>query len=263
MTALLWTIRYEALMAVRRRVVWAAVLPLAALTLLLAVTSPVVTDPADPAVRVGVTAVLANTFCTLGLALALTDRLRRGVEARGMPELLAATAAGRVPRGTGALLGPLLAALGPVAALLLLYGAVLSLTETSGRPLTAALIALGTAVLPAALLATAFAGLLGLLMPVAAARAVVVAVWLWATHFPPRFSPLPTPTGTVFSPLGGYPLVAWADAPRIWAARGGTGPLRPDVTGTSALLNLALVLLTAALCHALGHLAARPRRHGA
>ncbi|MFF9095544.1 hypothetical protein ACF1AX_20715 [Streptomyces sp. NPDC014802] len=262
MTTLLWSIRYEALMAARRRAVWAAVLPLAALSLLLALTSPVVTAAAGPATRVGAAAVLVNTFCTLGLALATTDLLRRGLHTRGMPELLTATPTGRVPRGAAALLGPLLTALAPIAALLLAYGAALAAVHADAAPLTAAVVALATAVVPAALAATALAGLLGLLMPVAAARAVLVVVWLWATQFPPRFSPLPTPTGTVLSPLGGYPLVAWADAPTIWAARGAGGPLRPDVTGTSAALNLALVLLTAVACLALGHLAARLRRHG-
>lgn len=262
MTTLLWTIRYEALMAARRRAVWAAVLPLAALCLLLALTSPVVTGAAGPATRVGAAAVLVNTFCTLGLALATTDLLRRGLHTRGMPELLTATPTGRLPRSTGTLLGPLLTALAPVAALLLAYGTTLALVHADPRPLTAAATALVTAILPAALAATAFAGLLGLLMPVAAARAVLVVVWLWATQFPPRFSPLPTPTGTLLSPLGGYPLVAWADAPTVWATRNGTGPLRPDVTAGSAALNLALVLLTAVACHALGHLAARLRRHG-
>jgi ABC-2 type transport system permease protein len=263
MTALLWTIRYEALMAARRSVVWAAVLPSAVLTLLLAVTSPVATGLSDPAARVGVTAVLVNTFCTLGLALALTDRPRRAIEARGMPDIMAATAAGRLSRSTGVLLGPLLIVLVPVSALMLIYGVCLSLTAGSTRPLAAAGAALLVAVLPASLLATAFAGLLGLLLPLAMARSLVVVLWLWATQFPPRYFPFPTPTGTVLSPLGGYPLVAWAGAPAIWAARDGTGLLRPGVSAQSAALNLGLVLLTAALCHALGHLAARTRCHGA
>jgi ABC-2 type transport system permease protein len=88
-------------------------------------------------------------------------------------------------------------------------------------------------------------------------------VWLWACHFPPSFSPVPTPTGTVLSPLGGYPLVAWAHAPEVWAAREGTGALRPAPGDPAALLNVALVLATAAACYTLGHLVARIRRHGA
>ncbi|MFI9050789.1 hypothetical protein [Streptomyces sp. NPDC053427] len=263
MTALIVTLRYEALMAVRRKAVWAAVLPLALLSLLLAATSPVVTGHSDPAARCGAAAVLVNTLCTLGVGLALTDRLRRSLEARGMPELLTATPAGLLARTTGTLIGPLLTALAPVVALFLLYGTVISVTAGSAAPIASTVIALAVAVLPAALLVTAFAGLLGVLMPVAAARAVTVVVWLWALHFPPRFSPLPTATGTVLSPLGGYPLAAWAHAPEIWANRQGTGPLRPEVTDATALLNLALVLAMAAACYALGHLVARLRRHGA
>ncbi|MZF87641.1 hypothetical protein [Streptomyces sp. SID5643] len=263
MTVLLWTLRYEALMAARRKAVWGAVLPLALLSMLLAATSPVVTGHHDPAVRVGAAAVLVNTFCTLGVGLALADRLRRGFEERGMPELLAATPAGPFQRTAGTMAGPLLTALAPVAALFLLYAVVISAAEGSVAPLNSAAVSLVMVVLPAAMLVTAFAGLLGVLLPVAAARAVTVVVWLWACHFPPEFSPLPTATGTVLSPLGGYPLVAWAHTPEVWAAREGTGPLRPAVGDATALLNVALVLATAAACYALGHLVARIRRHGA
>ncbi|MET9431093.1 MULTISPECIES: hypothetical protein [unclassified Streptomyces] len=263
MTALLWTLRYEALMAARRKVVWGAVLPLALLSLLLAATSPVVTGHGDPAARTGAAAVLVNTLCTLGVGLALADRLRRDIEARGMPELLAATPARPLPRTTGALAGALLTALGPIAALFLLYAAVVAATSGTLTPLGSAAVALTTAVLPAALLVTALAGLLGVLLPVAAARAVTVVLWLWACHFPPTFSPLPTATGTVLSPLGGYALVAWAHAPHVWATRQGTGALRPAVSDTTALLNIALVLAMAAVCYALGHLVARAKHHGA
>ncbi|MFJ4569955.1 hypothetical protein ACIQWV_00050 [Streptomyces sp. NPDC098085] len=263
MTALLWTLRYEALMAARRKAVWGAVLPLALLSLLLVATSPVITGHSDPAARAGAAAVVVNTFCTLGVGIALADRLRRGLEAHGMAELLTATPTGPLPRTAGILGGPLLTALAPVAGLFLLYAAVFSVAGGSFAPFGSAVVSLVTVVVPAALLVTAFAGLLGVLLPVAAARAVTVVVWLWACHFPPAFSPLPTPTGTVLSPLGGYPLVAWAHAPEVWAARQGAGALRPAVDDATALLNVALVLAMAAACYVLGHLAARIRRHGA
>lgn len=263
MTALLWTMRYEALMAARRKAVWGAVLPLAVLSLVLAATSPVVTGHSDPAARVGAAAVLVNTFCTLGIGLALADRLRRALDKRGMPELLAATPTGSLPRAAGSLAGPLLTALAPVAALFVLYATVVSATAGSVAPLGSATVALVVVVLPATMLITAFAGLLGVLLPVAAARAVTVAIWLWACHFPPNFAPVPTPTGTVLSPLGGYPLVGWAHAPQVWAARQGTGPLRPPAGDGTALLNVVLVLTTAAVCYALGQLVGSIRRHGA
>ncbi|MDI3388687.1 hypothetical protein QIS99_21120 [Streptomyces sp. B-S-A8] len=262
-TALLWTLRYEALMAARSRAVWGTVLPLALLSLLLATTSPTVTGHGDPVFRAGAAAVLVNSFCTLGVGLALADRLRRGLEARGMAELRTATPAKPLAQSLGTLAGPLLTALAPVAALLALYATVLAATAGSVAPLGSAAAALCLAVLPSALLVAAFAGLLGALLPVAAARAITVVVWLWACHFPPAFSPLPTPTGTVLSPLNGYPLVAWAGAPQVWATRQGGGVLRPDVSGATALLNVVLVLAMAACCYALGHLVARIRRHGA
>ncbi|MGW1145064.1 hypothetical protein ACWD6I_08370 [Streptomyces sp. NPDC002454] len=263
MTVLWWTLRYEALMAARRKVVWGAVLPLALLSVLLAATSPVVTGHSDPGARIGAAAVLVNTFCTLGVGLALADRLRRDVEGRGMPDLLAATPAGPLVRTVGSVAGPLLTALVPLVVPFLSYAALLSVTEGSATPLGAAAVSLAAAVLPAAVLVTAFSGLLGVLLPVAAARTLTVVLWLWACHFPPAFSPVPTATGTVLSPLGGYPLVAWVRAPEVWAAREGTGPLRPEAGAAAAALNVALVLAMAATCHLLGHFVIRIRRQGA
>jgi ABC-2 type transport system permease protein len=262
-SALWWCLRYEALMAARRKVVWAAVLPLTLLSLLLAVSSPAVTGQGDPATTVAAAGVLVTTFGSLGVGLAVADRLRRSVESRGMPELLSATPSTPLSRAAGSLTGPLLTAFLPVAALFLLYALVLALSEGTAAPLNAAVVALFVAVVPAALLATALAGLLGVLLPLAAARAVLAVVWLWACHFPPAFSPIPTATGTVLSPLGGYPLAAWAGAPKIWAARQGGGALRPTVTDTTALVNLVLVLATALACFALGYLVTRIRRIGA
>ncbi|MFJ4825648.1 hypothetical protein ACIP5L_20490 [Streptomyces bacillaris] len=263
MTSFSWALRYEALMAARRRTVWVTVLPLALLTLLLSVFSPTITGHADAAARTGAAAVLVNTFCALGIGIALTDRLRQVLDTRGLPELLAATPSTLLARTTGALVGPLLTALGPVAVLLLLYAGAVAAISGTLAPLGSGVVALLLAVLPAAAFATALGGLLGVLMPVAVARGVLVVVWLWACHFPPPFSPVPTATGTVLSPLGGYPLVAWAHAPAVWATREGTGPLRPEADGTTAFLGLALVLTATLICHVLGHLVTRIRRHGA
>ncbi|GAA3492350.1 hypothetical protein [Streptomyces cremeus] len=263
MTTFTWTVRYEALMAARRRSVWMTVLPLALLTLLLSASSPTVTAHSDAAARTGTAAVLVNTFCALGIGIALADRFRQVLDRRGMPELLSATPGAPLARTTGALVGPLLTTLGPVAVLYLLYAATVAALSGSLAPLGSGVVALLLAVLPATALAAALGGLLGVLMPVAVARGVLAVVWLWACHFPPSFSPVPTATGTLLSPLGGYPLVAWAHAPAVWASRESTGALRPDADGTTALLNLAFVVTAALTCHVLGHLVTRIRRHGA
>ncbi|GHH40762.1 hypothetical protein [Streptomyces candidus] len=263
MTSFAWTLRYEALMAARRRTVWVTVLPLALLTLLLSATSPTITAHSDAAARTGAAAVLVNTFCTLGIGIALADRLRHALDARGMPELLTATQSAPLVRTTGTLVGPLLTALGPVAVLYLLYAGTVSALSGTPAPLGSGVAALLFAVLPAAAFATALGGLLGVLMPVAVARGLLVVIWLWACHFPPSFSPVPTATGTLLSPLGGYPLVAWAHAPAVWASREGTGALRPEADSTTALLNLAFVVTATLICHVLGHLVTRIRRHGA
>src|SRR5690606_41903916 len=87
----------------------------------------------------------------------------------------------------------------------------------------------------------------GLVMPRALARVAGVLAWCWATIATPRFSPVPTPTGTLLSPLGGYPGAAWLGQPEVLAHRFLDGPLSPPVGTGTALLNLAAVAGTTAL----------------
>ncbi|HWE91962.1 MAG TPA: hypothetical protein VG317_21040 [Pseudonocardiaceae bacterium] len=240
------SVRYEARMAARDRVLWLSLLPLTGLAVLLALSSPAVAGQADAAGRIGTTVVVVNTFAVVGLGVALAGRLTQHSRP-GLTEVLDTTPGGRTARLAGVLAGALAVALAPIAVVVVLLGVAASVQASSVAPLAHAVLGVVTVLAPAALAITTFAGLAGLLLPVALARVLVVAVWFWATQLSPSIVPVPTPTGTVLSPLGGYQAVAWLGARGVWANRQRTGALSPPPDSGSALLNLVLVLALAAV----------------
>lgn len=240
--ATLGVTRYEALMALRRKVLWLSLGPLLVLAALIALTSPTVMGQDDPIAKVGHATLVANMFYTVGIGIALTDRLVQQYRV-GLADLLNATPSGRTACMVGAVLGPLGVALAPVAMLLVLLGLVLGISHGSLAPVGAAVIGLGAVLVPAALVITALATLLGLALPQALARVVVVVLWFWSTVFSPSLFPgVPTPTGTVLSPVGGYVAAAALHVDPIWANRGASGVLQPIASGATAITNVALLL---------------------
>ncbi|HEY2765375.1 MAG TPA: hypothetical protein VGJ13_15400 [Pseudonocardiaceae bacterium] len=244
------TVRYEAVMAGRARVLWWALVPLTALAVLLATTSPNVVGSAEPVARVANTAILFAMLCTLGVAIGLTDRFV-GHRRSGLTDLLDATAAGGTVRLVGALLGALAVAMAvPVGAFLVLV-VITALSAGSGAVLGAGVVAVVTILLPAGLVLSTFTALLGVLVPPAVARVLTVLAWMWATVLSPALVPIPTITGTVLSPLGHYPAAAWLHESQAAATYGLDGALRPAVTTGSALLALLVALAASAVFLAL------------
>ncbi|MGH3871143.1 MAG: hypothetical protein ACRDSR_06430 [Pseudonocardiaceae bacterium] len=241
-SATLGVTRYEAVMAVRRKVLWLSLGPLAVLAALLAVTSPTVIGQDDPVARIG-TATLAINLCyTAGIGVALTDRLVQQYRA-GLADLLNATPGGQAACLVGALLGPLGVAVVPAAVLLVLLGVVLGIGHGSPAPVGAAVVGLAAVLMPAALVITTLATLLGLVLPQTVARVVVVVLWFWSTALSPSLFPgVPTPTGTVLSPLGGYLAVAALHVDPSWANRGTSSTLRPIAGFATATISVALLL---------------------
>jgi len=233
-------VRYEALIAVRQRLLWVVLAPMAALIALVAVSSPAAGDADSASAGVAVTALGLSAFYTMGVGVALSDCLARH---RAGGDLLEATPTAPTVRLLGAVGGPLAVALVPAGAVLLLVGTIRALVDASPDPIGAAAVALLTIVAPGALALTALAVVLGLWLPVVFARIAVVLTWGWATLLTPGLLPVPTVTGTILSPLGGYPAVTWLGAPSTWADRGETGPLRLAADDGAALLNLGATLL--------------------
>jgi ABC-2 type transport system permease protein len=240
------TAGYEFKMAVRRRVLWLAMLPLLVLAVLVAVTSSRITELDAAQAKVGTWAVVVNIFAAIGLGVVLADRFVR-THSMGLTELLASTPTPISTRMLGVLVGSLTAGLAPVLATIVVVVPLMLAKQPGSIPigLLWAIVAVLTVIVPAALIATVFAATAALIMPAALARVLTVLVWFWATIFSPSIVPLPTPTGTLLSPLGDYVSVGWMHGATVWAGRGTPEALSPEPTAGTAVLSLVLILLLA------------------
>jgi len=243
---LVGSLRYEFLMAARRRTLWVATIPLLLLAWALAATSPGLNHVPTASGQVGAWATAMNLLVTLGVAVALTDRFAR-TRRRGLGEVLDTTTAGPTRRMLGTLLGALTVALAPTAVGMLVLGGYFALTRGAVTALGWAVLAFVVIIVPAALLATTFAATLGLLLPVPLARVVVVLAWVWATIWNRQILPIPTLSGTLLSPLGDYPAAGWLHAPPFAANRPDSWISPPLSAPNAALSVLALLVLTGVL----------------
>lgn len=232
------TLRYEARMAMRQRALWYALVPLSLLAL--AVTWRTPSEIADGTGHIGEATLVTGILCTLGVGVALADLVARGLRP-GMGDLIAATACPtwiRLPAMVAASVG---VALVPPFLVVMVCAGTAAVGEGGVRPLAAALAAFATVLVPGAITLTALACLLGLVLPMALARITTAGIWLWSTIASPGLLPVATPTGTLLSPVGGYPAAAWFGGRTVWADRELAGPLSPAVGTGAALANLAVL----------------------
>lgn len=251
-------LRYEIVMALRHRPLWLAMVPLSVLAVLLAIASPGIGPDAPPGLRIAQVAGAVTLLSSVGVVVAAADRWRRQLQP-GVAELLDATPAPSLLRVSSSVVATVLVASVPPAVVILGSAVVVAVRGGSVSALGAGVVAATVVLLPATLLAGCLSATLGLVLPLAAARVVGVGVWAWATIATPRLLPFPTVTGTVLSPSGSYPSVAWLGGTPGEATRGATGWLSPAPTTATAVLNVALVLLASVLLLGLSRLLARTR----
>ncbi|MEU8887197.1 hypothetical protein [Streptomyces sp. NPDC048442] len=235
------TALYEFRMAMRGKMLWLSVLPLLAVALLIMITSPRTANLDDTMAKLATWAVLANMITTVGTGVSLADRFVR-IRGLGLTELLLSTPASVSWRMVGTLFGALTAALAPVAALFLVLGVVTAVTDGAPASPLWAVLALLAIVVPGALVLATFAATLALFLPLPLARVIAVLGWFWTTVFSTNLVPLPTPTGTLLSPLGDYAGAGWLHADVLWAGRGSPGVLSPDPSATTALWSVLALL---------------------
>jgi ABC-2 type transport system permease protein len=245
-TALTVTAVYEFRMAARARVLWFAVLPLLVISALVLITSPRIGAEHSAAAKVAGWAVVVNLITTVGLGVALADRFVR-IRGLGLTELLEATPASTTGRMAGTLFGALAAALAPVALLMIVVGGWFTVTDRAPAALGWAVIAFLTVIVPGALLLATFSATLALWVPLPVARVLSALLWFWLTAFSSRVVPVPSPTGTLLSPLGDYVSAGWTGATRLWAGRGHPRVLSPHPSAGWAVGNLVVVLLLTAV----------------
>ncbi|MGW4383342.1 hypothetical protein [Kitasatospora sp. NPDC004531] len=258
-SALAVTARYEFRMATRAKVLWFAVLPLLGIATLVLITSPRIGAEDSATAKVAGWAVVLNLVTTVGLGVALADRFVR-IRGLGLTELLESTPASTTGRMAGTLLGSLAAALAPVALLMVVAGGWFAVADRSPAALGWAVVAFLTVIVPGALLLSTFSSSAALWVPLPVARVLSALLWFWLTAFSSSVVPTPSPTGTLFSPLGDYVANGWMGATRIWAGRGHPRGLSPHPSAGWAVANLAAVLLLTAVLFAIARATQRIRR---
>ncbi|MFI5955695.1 ABC transporter permease [Cryptosporangium sp. NPDC051539] len=250
------SLRYEFRMQVRKRSVW--IVPALTLVLFVLIGGSLLRDLFDPAQRppeaktavVGL-AVQIHALLAIGFGCLLADRLIRDDRLRVAP-ILDATPASPRARLLGKYLGAGAATAVPV--FVAYFGFALAYAVHSSAPdaLGWALVASAVMILPGLLFVAAFALTVPLVVPAPLFRVLFVAYWLWGNLVPPET--MPTLTGTLVHPLGGYPLTALLDFRGIDNDGALAGPvadatlnfLRPVPTTATALLSIALLLALAA-----------------
>lgn len=251
------TLRYEARMAMRQRALWYAVVPLSLLALVAAWRLP--SEIADGVRHVGEATLITGLLCTLGIGVALADRVARGLSP-GMGDLIAATPCTVWTRLPAMLVASLGVALLPPFLVVMACAVPAAVADGGVRPLAVALAAFATMLVPGATVLTALAYLLGLVLPMSLARIATAGIWLWSTITSPQLLPLATPTGTLLSPVGGYPAAAWFGERTVWANRELTGLLSPAAGTGTALANLAVLAAFTVVFLTLAGLVAARRR---
>lgn len=251
MPATLWaSMVFEYRMAARRGMLWLAVLPLLALSALTIITSPRTGGLGSAAQKLGTWSMIVSILVTIGIGVAMADRFAR-VHRLSLAELLVATPASAGLRMLGVLLGSLAAALTPVAVFMLVAGLIVAITDSSPAAPFWAFVATVVVILPGALLLTTLAAALGLVLPLPVVRVLIVVFWFWACLFNTTLIPLPSPTGTLLSPLGDYAAVGWLGAKGIWAGDGHPAVLSPTPNGGAAVLSVVSLLLVTTVVFAI------------
>ena len=267
--ALRASLRYEFRMQVRKRSVW--IVPALTVLLFLLIGGSLLRDLFDPGERpaeartavVGL-AVQVHGLLTIGFGCLLADRLVRDDRLRVAP-ILDATPARPGARLLGKYLGAGAATAVPI--LVVYFGLAAAYAVHTGAPhaLGWALATCAVVIVPGLLFVAAVALAVPLVMPAPLFRVLFVGYWLWGNAVPP--DAMPTLSGTLLHPLGGYPLTALLGFHGIDDEDSLAGPvtgatlnfLRPDPTPATAWLSIAVLLALAAAALAGGH-ALRARR---
>ncbi|GAA1897600.1 hypothetical protein [Asanoa iriomotensis] len=245
MTALLAVARYEFRMQARKRSLWiAAVLLGGTLVVLQGDRGPRSLPVGTPAREVMATwALLFSILMPLAYGMLLADRLVRDRRLRVEP-LLESLPVGPVARLGGKYLGGV-AACGLPGLAALLVAAVTELPKRHDPALLGwALVAFAVVTLPGIAMVAGFALVCPTFLSVPLFRVLFVGYWFWGNMLAPAF--LPSLTGTVLTPIGDY-AATWllgSGQTALFAGTPGLLPfLRPDPSGASAALSVAVIVL--------------------
>jgi ABC-2 type transport system permease protein len=227
-------LRYEFRMQITRAILWIAMAALGALFLTLAV------HPAPPE-RLGAdiaqAGVKLNWLAPMVAGVLLADRLIRDRRLH-TAELLDATGVMPAGRLWGKYLGATAAVAVPIAVIWLIT--VTRFAVVRDQPAAYGIGALSFLAIqvPGLLFVAGFAMVCPMVINMILFRVLFVGYWLWGNLLSPGY--LPTPAGTVLTPIGDYARAGLFGGPNPFA---GSGIGAPDHTGiTTAALSILLLL---------------------
>ncbi|ASU83347.1 hypothetical protein CDO52_11670 [Nocardiopsis gilva YIM 90087] len=231
-------------MALRGKAMWFAVLPFALISLLLLLRPVTAVVPAQE--KAGKIVLMLVFLVPVGVGVAMADRFRR-TRGSGIEELLASTPLAGPRRLLGVLFGGAAVASAPGLVISLGSGVYIAIADGAPSAPLWSVVAFAVLLLPACLWSGALTATLGLVLPVPVVRVLVAPLWLWFNWWNYTLRWVPTPTGTVLTPIGEYPGAAWFGVDTTWAGYGQVALLSPPTGPVPALVNLACVLGAVAL----------------
>jgi ABC-2 type transport system permease protein len=243
MSELLAVGRYEFRMQARKRSLWLATLPLAALIALTQGDRGPSHLPATAPARevMGGWALLFGIVLPIGFGMVLADRLVRD-RRLGTAALLESLPAGEGVLLTGKYLGGVVATSLPALLAMLVVGGYESLHRGDPALLGWAVVAFTVALLPGLAFVAGFALVCPLALSAPLFRVLFVGYWFWGNMLSPDF--LPSLTGTLLTPIGDYSASWLMRGTALYAgAPGWLSFLRPDPGGAGSVLASVGLLL--------------------
>ncbi|MFB9446794.1 hypothetical protein Dvina_24005 [Dactylosporangium vinaceum] len=245
MTALAAVCRYEFRMQLRKASLWAAAALLAAAVVLTQGENGPRHLPAGTPARIvmGDWALLFALLMPVGFGMVLADRLVRDRRLRVGP-LLDSTPTGPGTVLAGKYLGGVAATALPGLAALLVAAGGEWVHRRDPALFVWALVAFAVVTVPGLAMVAGFALVCPLVIGAPLFRVLLVGYWFWGNLLAPRW--LPSPTGTLITPIGDY-AASWLVGDRaLYAGLDGWIPfLRPE-PGGGGTAAMSIVLICAA-----------------
>lgn len=252
--ATLW--RLEVLRLVRDWRVTAGLVPTLFLIPVLGIGNPSL-DTGDPVSQVAEWSMMAVALGGAGFCAAFVDLASGQTDgSRGPDDVIEASPFPVAARSAVRMAAALAFSL-PVLLILMVVGVSAALSGDGVGGMLAAVPAYLLVVVPGLVVAMSVAAALGAHLRPTVARVLGLALWAWAILLSPALVPLPSPSGTLLTPVGDYAAVGFFGAEPMFA---GTAPwLSPEPSSTWAVVAVAALLALAAALLASNSLSTRRR----
>lgn len=206
-------------------------------------------DSGDPVSQVAEWSMMAVALAGAGFCVAFVDLAPARADGSRGPEDVVVASPFPVAGRSGVRMAAALAFSLPVLLILVVVGVSAALCGDGVGGVLAAVPAYLLVVVPGVVVALCLAAALGTYLRPTVARVLGLALWAWAILLSPALVPVPSPSGTLLTPVGDYAAVGFFGAEPVFA---GTAPwLSPDpspmwaAVAVAALLALAAALLAA------------------